>query len=172
MRMCVSFRNPIRRNLQNSDPEYFFGSKQDREIAEANAELEEEEKRRLAAADAGNKSEQQQQPAAVAPPPGIRPAAGAQEEDPAVAADDSSSPMVNTDQVAKDLPGPIPAGKKLITLQPVNTKVRLQADTGDKLLQCKLIFLLVVTRVPDPELPFFARSRSRYTDRTAPATAL
>ncbi len=51
-------RNPIRRNLKQSDfEEGFFGSKQDREIAAANADLEKSATTAAAALDSGSQTD-------------------------------------------------------------------------------------------------------------------
>lgn len=133
-REIFPIRNPIRRNLKNSDIEYFFGSKQDREIAEANADLEEKDMPTASAAE--GKSDQGNQ-AAAPPPPGIKAAAEGpgEESTAAVPAADSTGAA----QMAKDPPVQPAGKKKLTTLQPVNTKaVVMEQDRGDSCTEFKI----------------------------------
>jgi hypothetical protein len=99
-------RNPIRRNLKQTDIEEFFGSKQDREIAAANADLEKPETTAAAALDSGSQT------------------------DSAV----SETPRETADKTA-DAPGETEFGagnsKLVTTLPPVKTKVCLHQIRRD-----------------------------------------
>ena len=102
------FRNPVRRNLKNADFEEFFGSKLDKEILEANADLEE-------APDASHDEEAATQEAASQ-------SKTAKQEDVRTAADVAESSKTEQQVAAKNHP-PTQAARRLNTVLPVNTKV-------------------------------------------------
>ncbi len=101
-------RNPIRRNLKQSDIEEFFGSKQDREIAAANADLEKSATTAAAAAlDNGSQTDSALSDSAVS--------------DSTV----SDTPRETADKKAGDKELGAGNSKLVTTLPPVKTKVCL-----------------------------------------------
>lgn len=116
-------RNPVRRNLKNADFEEFFGSKLDKEILEANADLQE-------APDASHDEEAAAQEAASQ-------SKTAKQEDVRTAADMAESSKTEQQVAAKNHP-PTQAARRLNTVLPVNTKAVVEQDPGDACSQYRI----------------------------------